>query len=123
MTWKDEIIHLSSVDIGDDAFRITTEENIERLSCSIRNEGLINPPVVIRKKSGYAVISGFRRIRSAVNLGWTNISARVIEADTDMFACARLAIAENSLQRPLNLIELSRCYKILSGFCNEKNLP
>ena len=83
MIWKDEIIHLSSVDIEDHTFRITTEENIETLSCSIRNAGLINPPIVIRKKSGYAVICGFRRIRSAVNLGWTNISARVIESGTD----------------------------------------
>jgi ParB/RepB/Spo0J family partition protein len=123
MNWKDEIIHLSSVDIEDHSFRITTEENIEGLSCSIKNAGLINPPIVIRKKSGYAVISGFRRIRSAVNLGWTNISARTIESDTDRFECAKLAIADNSLQRPLNLIEITRCYKILSGFCNGKDLP
>jgi ParB family chromosome partitioning protein len=123
MTWKDEIIHLSSVDIEDHTFRITTEENIENLSCSIRNAGLINQPIVIRKKSGYAVISGFRRIRSAVNLGWTNISARTIESDTDRFECAKLAIADNSFQRPLNLIELSRCYKMLSGFCKERDLP
>jgi ParB/RepB/Spo0J family partition protein len=114
MTWKDEIIHLSSVDIEDHSFRITTEENIESLSCSIRNAGLINHPIVIRKKSGYAVISGFRRIRSALNLGWTNISARTIKSDTGRFECAKLAIADNSLQRQLNLIEISRCYKLLS---------
>lgn len=123
MTWKEEIIRLSSIDIEDYTFRITTEENIERLSCSIENEGLINPPIVIRKKSGYAVISGFRRIRSALNLGWTNISARVTESDSDMFECARLAIADNSLQRSLNLIELSRCFRMLSGFCREKDWP
>ena len=123
MTWKDEIIHLSSIDIEDHTFRITTEENIETLSCSIRNAGLINPPIVIRKKSGYVVISGFRRIRSAVNLGWTNISARTIESDADRLECAKLAIADNSLQRPLNLIEISRCYKMLSGLCKEKDLP
>jgi len=122
MTWKDEIIHLSSVDIEDHTFRITTEENIEDLSSSIRNAGLINPPIIIRKKSGYTVISGFRRIRSAVNLGWTNISARVMEPDRDRLECAKLAIADNLLQRPLNLIELSRCYKILTGFCNVKDL-
>lgn len=123
MTWKDEIIHLSSVNIEDRTFRITTEENIEGLSGSIKNAGLINPPIVIRNKSGYAIISGFRRVRSAVNLGWMNISARVMESDTDRIACAKLAIADNSFQRPLNLIELSRCYKILSGFCKERDLP
>ncbi|MBU2621109.1 MAG: ParB/RepB/Spo0J family partition protein [Proteobacteria bacterium] len=123
MTWTDEIIHLSSVEIEDHTFRITTEENIETLSCSIRNAGLINHPIVIRKKSGYAVISGFRRIRSAINLGWTSISARTIEPDADRFECAKLAIADNSIQRSLNLIEISRCYKMLSGLCKEKDLP
>jgi hypothetical protein len=46
----------------------------------------------------------------------------VIESDTDKFECAKLAITDNSLQRPLNLIELSRCYKILSGFCKGRDL-
>jgi len=122
MTWKEEIIHLSSVDIEDHSFRITTEENIEALSCSIRNAGLINQPIVIKKKSGYAVISGFRRILSAVNLGWMNISARTIESDTDRFECAKLAIADNSLQRSLNLIEMSRCYNLLSEFIERDDL-
>jgi ParB family chromosome partitioning protein len=122
MTWKEEIIRLSSIDIEDQTFRITTEENIEGLSCSIRNAGLINPPIVIRKQSEYVVISGFRRIRSAVNLGWTDIPARAIESDADRFECAKLAIADNSLQRSLNLIEISRCYKTLSGFCKEGEL-
>jgi len=123
MNCKDEIICLSSIDIEDHSFKITTEENIESLSCSIRNTGLINKPIVIRKKSGYAVISGFRRIRSAVNLGWTSISVRTIEPDTNRFECAKLSIADNYHQRLLNLIELSRCYKILSGLCKEKDLP
>jgi len=123
MTWKEEIIRLSSIDIEDHTFRITTQENIESLSCSIRNADLINPPIVISKKSGYTVISGFRRIRSAVNLGWKNISARVIESGTDKFECARLAITDNSFQRSLNLIELSRCYKMLSGLCKDKDWP
>lgn len=122
MRWKDEIIPLSSINAGDHTFRITTEENIESLSCSIRNSGLINNPVVIRKKSGYSVVSGFRRIKSADDLGWTDIPARVIEPDTDPLECAKFAIADNLQQRPLNIIELSRCYKLLSGFCEEKEL-
>jgi ParB family chromosome partitioning protein len=123
MIWKEEIISLPSVDIEDQAFRITTEDNIEDLSRSIINSGLINPPIVTRNKSGFSIISGFRRVRSAVNLGWTNISARVVETDAERLECAKLAIADNSFQRPLNLIELSRCYKILSGLSDEKDLP
>ena len=121
MTWKEEVIPLSSIDIEDHTFRITTEENIEGLSCSINIAGLINHPILIRKKSEYTIISGFRRIRSAVNLGWTNIPARVMEPGSGMFESAKLAITDNSLQRPLNLIELSRCYRMLSGLSRDKN--
>jgi len=123
MIWKEEFIHLSSIDVEDHTFRITTEENIEVLSCSIKTIGLINPPIVIRIKSEYAVVSGFRRIRSALNLGWTDIPARVIESGTDKCECARLAITDNSLQKSLNLIELSRCYRMLSNLCGNKDWP
>jgi len=123
MIWKEEFIHLSSIDDEDHTFRITTEENIEALSCSIKATGLINQPIVIKKKSEYVVVSGFRRIRSALNLGWTDIPARVMEAGTDICECARLAITDNSIQRSLNIIELSRCYKMISGFCGNKDWP
>ncbi|MBU0545594.1 MAG: ParB N-terminal domain-containing protein [Proteobacteria bacterium] len=123
MTWKEEIIHLSSIDIEDHTFRITTEEDIESLSCSISNAGLINPPIVIRKKSGYAVISGFRRIKSVQNLGWPSLIARVLDTNTTFLECAKVAVTDNLMQHPLNLIETSRAYKVLSGFFdNEQDL-
>ncbi|MFO7667294.1 MAG: ParB/RepB/Spo0J family partition protein [Desulfobacterales bacterium] len=123
MTWKEEIISLSSIDIGDHTFRITTEENIEGLSCSIKNAGLINPPIVINGKSGYTVISGFRRIRAVQKLGWSNLTARVLDTRTTSLECAKVAVADNLMQHPLNLIETSRIYKLLSGFyVNEQDL-
>ncbi|MBU1711731.1 MAG: ParB N-terminal domain-containing protein [Proteobacteria bacterium] len=123
MTWKEEIIHLSSIDIEDHTFRITTEEDIESLSCSISNAGLINPPIVISKKSGYAVISGFRRIKSVQNLGWPSLIARVLDTNTTFLECAKVAVTDNLMQHPLNLIETSRAYKVLSGFFdNEQDL-
>lgn len=120
MTWKEEIIRLSSIYIEDHTFRITTEENIEGLSCSIRNAGLINPPIVIRKESGHAVISGFRRIRSAQKLGWSDLTARVLDKKTAPVECAKIAVTDNLMQRPLNLIEKSRAYKLLSGILDNK---
>jgi len=120
MTWKEEIIRLSSINIEDHTFRITTEENIEGLSCSIRNAGLINPPIVISKKSGYAVVSGFRRIRSVQKLGWSDLMTRVLDTKTAPLECAKIAVTDNLMQRPLNLIETSRAYKLLSGFLDNK---
>ena len=118
--WKEEIIRLSSIDIEDHTFRITTEENTESLTGSIIDTGLINQPIVIRKKSGYVVISGFRRIRSVQKLGWSDLTARVLDTKTAPIECAKIAVTDNLTQRPLNLIEKSRAYKLLSGFLDNK---
>lgn len=120
MIWKEEIIRLSSIDIEDQTFRITTEENTEALSGSIRNAGLINQPIVIRKKSWYVVVSGFRRIRSVQKLGWFDLTARVLDANTAPLECAKIAVTDNLMQRPLNLIETSRAYKLLSVFLDNR---
>lgn len=122
MIWKEEIIQLSSVDIEDQTFRITTDENIESLSISIKAAGLINSPIVIRNNSKYSVVSGFRRIRSAEKLGWKEFPARVLGTETGRPDCAKLAITDNLLQRSLNLIETSRCYKLLSEFLGKEEL-
>jgi ParB family chromosome partitioning protein len=123
MIWKEEIISLSSIDIEDQRFKITTEESVENLSASIKIAGLVNPPILIRYKSKYFVVSGFRRIRSAKSLGWTDINARVLDPETKKTECARIAIADNLLQRPLNIIETSRCYKLISGCFGREELP
>lgn len=122
MTWKEEIILISAVDMEDKTFKITTKENTDDLACSIKSLSIINPPIVIRKKSGYTVVSGFRRISASENLGWTHFTARVLDPETGRLECARLAITDNSLQRSLNLIETSRCYKLLSEFFEGKDL-
>jgi ParB family transcriptional regulator, chromosome partitioning protein len=123
MIWKEEIIGLSSIDIEDQRFKITTEESVENLSSSIKIAGLINPPILIRYKSKYSVVSGFRRIMSAKSLGWTDITARVLDPETKKTECARIAVADNLLQRPLNIIEKSRCYKLISGCFRKEELP
>ena len=75
----------------------------------------MHPPVLLADDSGYGVVCGFRRIAACKSLGLSRISARLLSPDTDKLTCVQLAIAENSLQRPLNLIETSRALVLLSG--------
>ena len=107
-------IPLIRIDHRDDTFRITTRDNVDDLVASIEDCGLITPPTVIPEASGYRVVSGFRRICACQKLGHDEIVARILEPETDRLACLHLAIAENALQRPLNLIETSRALQKLS---------
>ena len=115
-------IELSAVRVEDKTYRITTISKIEDLAASIRFIGLIHPPIVKQSPSGYRVISGFRRIAACVYLGWKEIPARILDADFDVSQCIHLAITENALQRPLNLIEIFRCICLLGSMITDEEI-
>ena len=111
-----QTVPLTQIDLRNDDFRITTCEDVEDLLCSIQYTGLISPPLLIKQTAGYAIVGGFRRVAACRKLGWSEIIARTLGPEFNHLACLRLAIADNALQRPLNLIETSRALQKLSVF-------
>jgi len=109
-------ITLARINLQDDTFRITTRTDVNDLLESIRYDGLITPPLLTQKDSTFIIVSGFRRIAACQKLDWNGITARILKPDIGALDCLRLAIAENALQRSLNLIETSRCLQKLSLF-------
>ena len=114
-TWY-QTISLDDVDAEDLTFRITTCSEIEDLLGSIQKIGLIQPPVVAANPAGYTIVCGFRRIAACRKLGWIRITARILKKTVDPFKTALISIADNALQRPLNLVETSRALKLLDNF-------
>jgi ParB family chromosome partitioning protein len=108
------LIPLAEIDLGDQRHRITTCSDSNDLQSSIRRWGLLRPALVSAIESGFIIVSGFRRIDACRALGWSSIPARVIRQQSSDYACALLAVAENSLERPLNLIETSRALHLLA---------
>jgi ParB family transcriptional regulator, chromosome partitioning protein len=116
MRFKQKIVKLSLIDSNDNSFRITTQINSDHLMDSIDSVGMLNLPLLIEKNSGYKIVCGFRRIEACRRLGWTDVEARILDSDIKRLECVKYAIADNSLQRPLNLIEQSRSINMLYGF-------
>lgn len=116
-----ESVRTSAVDVSAVRFKITTEEGVDDLVASIRSVGLLNPPVLIRHGPGHAIVSGFRRVNALNRLGTDRFSARVLDPDTDPVRCAAIAIADNALQRSLNIIELARAYTLLESTCSGRD--
>jgi len=116
MDFKNSQVPLSLIDLKDQTFRITTETGIDDILYSIKNVGLINSPILIKKKSKYTIICGFRRITVYQTLGLLNIKAKIPDTNANELDCIKCAITDNSFQRPLNLIEQSRALFMLSGF-------
>jgi ParB family chromosome partitioning protein len=113
-------VSLADVISDDRSFRITTRNSIEKLVESIAQFGLLHPPVLIRTGSRYKIVCGFRRIEACLYLGFTQIPARVLEENADRFQMVQLAIADNALQRSLNLVETSRALNLLADFCSDQ---
>jgi hypothetical protein len=80
---------------------------------------MLNLPLLVKKKTGYKIVCGFRRIEACRHLNWADVEARVLESDTKQLECVKYAISDNSLQRPLNLIEQSRSINLLYPFFKE----
>ncbi len=112
-----QTIPLGDIDTEDLTFRITTCCDVDDLLVSIQKIGLIQPPVLTANSSGYTIVCGFRRIAACRKLGWTRITARILEKSLDRFKTVQLSIADNSLQRSLNLVETSRALKLLEDYC------
>lgn len=115
-----QTVMLAEVDSADTTFRISTRTELDHLILSIQKLGLMHAPVLKAKPPGYVIVCGFRRIAACRNLGWTRIPARVLRKNFGFFETAQLAIADNALQRQLNLIETSRALKLLKGVSTEK---
>ncbi len=113
-------VSMADVIADDFAFRITTRTGIEDLVDSIEQLGLMHPPVLIRNFPGYKIVCGFRRIAACRHLGWSRITARVLEKTADRFQTVLLAVADNALQRSLDLVEASRALNLLTDACPDQ---
>jgi ParB family chromosome partitioning protein len=116
MDWRIEALDPRRIDIADATYRISTAPVGADLVASIARFGVMTPPIVRRRDDGtLQVVSGFRRIEASRRAQVAEIRARVLSGDMAHAHCVTLAIGENAHQRPLNLLEQSRCLMLLWG--------
>ncbi len=88
------------------------EEKLQELSESIKQNGLIEPIVVVRSVAPgeYELIAGERRLRACKLAGFTEIKAIIQEGASDKDKLD-LALIENIQREDLNPIEEAKAYK------------
>ncbi|WP_296958582.1 ParB/RepB/Spo0J family partition protein [uncultured Dialister sp.] len=88
------------------------EESLNALATSIRENGLIQPVVVRKKKDGtYELAAGERRWRAAKMAGLTVIPA--ISKEYDDRSMAEMALVENLQRKDLNPVDEGMAYRKL----------
>ncbi len=93
-------------------------EALEELKKSILSNGLIQPITVRRMTGGtYQLISGERRLKACIDIGYREIPAYIIQVDNEETMLA-LALIENIQREKLNPIEVGLAYRRLMEECD-----
>lgn len=88
--------------------------NLDDLKESLRTYGLLNP---ITLNSKYELIAGERRLQSAIQLGWTNINANIVDNLSEIEQL-EMEIEENNQRKEFTDEELMEGYKRLQRLRN-----
>jgi ParB family chromosome partitioning protein len=86
---------------------------LKELADSIKEQGMIQPIVVRREKSGgFTLISGERRLRASQSLGYRSIPA-VVKSEVSAEQMALWGLIENVQRSDLNAMDEARAYRRL----------
>jgi ParB family chromosome partitioning protein len=92
--------------------------SMEELKKSILENGLIQPITVRRAENNrYELISGERRLRACIDIGFREIPAYIIKVDSEESMLA-MALIENIQREKLNPVEIGMAYKRLMEECH-----
>jgi len=86
-------------------------EKLEELAASIREKGIIQPLVVLRKAGHYELIAGERRWRAAQKAGLREVP--VVIQDVSEETALEMALIENIQREDLNAVEEAEAYHAL----------
>lgn len=90
--------------------------NIDELAQDIKENGLINPPVVTPE---FELIAGERRYRAMKSLGWQQIEVRVMSVQ-DALHKLKLEISENENRKEFSFAERMEWAKLLEAEISKK---
>jgi ParB family transcriptional regulator, chromosome partitioning protein len=109
---EDGLLQLNVYEIDDNPFQPRRDfgsEEIASLAESLKEHDMLQPVLVRRVGERFQLISGERRLRAAIQAGWSTIPARLRVADDRLVA--ELAIVENLQRKDLNPIEKAMSFK------------
>ena len=85
------------------------EAEIDDLSNSLQEHGLLQPILVRRVAERYQLVAGERRLRAAIKAGWPDVPVHIIDADDRKMA--EVSIVENLQRKDLNALEKATSFQ------------
>ncbi|MCS7199621.1 MAG: ParB N-terminal domain-containing protein [Caldimicrobium sp.] len=88
---------------------------------SIREVGLLEPPLLFPSDEGLVIISGEGRIKAALELGWHHVPALILEPNLSPKELISISL-ESNLWRGLNLVEKAQFLAKAQSYFDEEEL-
>jgi ParB family chromosome partitioning protein len=85
-----------------------SDDDLQELSESIKNQGILQPLLVRQDESGYELIAGERRLRAAKQAGLAQVPVVIKRVSNDKML--EMSIVENIQREDLNPIEEAEAY-------------
>ncbi|MGQ9471269.1 MAG: ParB/RepB/Spo0J family partition protein [Candidatus Aminicenantales bacterium] len=109
-------ISLKAIDLEDKRFCLSPVINFQLLVSSIREAGLLLPPVVRETDGGFILISGWKRVLACQQLSLTSFPVLILPGNTSDLEAFLRCLEENLSQRPLSLAEKIEAVNKLAAF-------
>lgn len=91
--------------------KMFNEDRLNELAESIKQHGIVEPLIVVKKDDYYEIVAGERRFRAAMIAGLTEVP--VVIKDYSIEQIVEIALIENIQREDLNPIEEAKAYKQL----------
>ena len=105
-------ININEINVNKNQLRLEfSDETIEGLADSIKDNGLLQPITVRKVDNGYELVSGERRLKACKMNGMEEIEAIVVDLNDE--ESAKLSIVENLQRQELNPIEQALAMKAI----------
>lgn len=86
-------------------------DRLNELAESIKQHGIVEPLIVVKKNDYYEIVAGERRFRAAMIAGLTEVPVVIKDYSTEQIV--EIALIENIQREDLNPIEEAKAYKQL----------
>lgn len=119
---KRENLALSEIFLKDERFRISYYFDLDKLITSLKEVGLLNPPLVTQRGGRFILVSGWKRVMACLKLSLSPIPVLVVQGKSELETFL-WAFYENLGAREFSLVEKAEVIAKLKKFGeDEKNI-
>jgi len=116
---KEKTLAIEEISLKDERFRISYYFSLEKLIHSLKEIGLIHPPLVNFRDQRFILVSGWKRVLACLELSLSPIEVLLTEEEDELQLFLR-AFYENLVTREFSLVEKSEILHKLLRFGEKK---